>query len=59
VENIRKSNVFGPVFANAWQQQISNLQAEGAGVVSRILADDLVGEAGLHALTTPCHDGLS
>jgi hypothetical protein len=45
VESVRKSTVFDPIFANAWQKQISNLQAEGTGVVSRLLADDLVGDA--------------
>jgi hypothetical protein len=45
VENIHLSAVLDPVFANAWQQQISNLQLEGTGQVSRILADDITGSA--------------
>ncbi|MES2626226.1 MAG: DUF3465 domain-containing protein [Pseudomonadota bacterium] len=45
VENTRLSAVFDPVFANAWQKQIGNLQAEGTGLVSRILADDITGDA--------------
>ena len=44
-ENIRLSAVLDPLFANAWQQHISNLQLEGTGQVSSILRDDMVGSA--------------
>jgi len=44
-ENIRKSNGFDPIFGYAWQKQTGNFQAEGTGLVSRILSDDITGDA--------------
>jgi hypothetical protein len=45
VENIALSALLDPVFANGWQTQTSNLQVQGTGLVWRLLADDLNGDA--------------
>ncbi len=45
VENVALSRVLDPVFASAWQNKIGNLQVQGTGLISRILTDDLDGDA--------------
>ena len=44
-ENIRLSLLSDPIFSDAWTMQLGNLQVEGVGRVTRILTDDINGDA--------------